>query len=209
MTPAQVEGLVRATLAHALTQLAVHFPAEVEELGLTVPEALEHALNLAEEAISLAPDLPDGHTALGRLLLCHDHPEAFDDAIEVLDHALQLNPEHDPAEIASAVALRARGERNEAMARVERVIRRGNGLAQPLAMRALLLMDSGRFGEARRDLERAVRIAPASGMLRLDLARAAAAEGDAEEALAQRQRGRELLGSAFDAASGALDSIDG
>ncbi len=209
MTPEQVEGLVRATLAHALTQLAIHFPVEVSELGLTVPEALEHALNLAEEAIALAPEMPDGHTALGRLLLCHDHPEACDDAIEVLEHALALSPEHDPAEVATAVALRERGAADEAMAHVERVIRRGNGLAQPLALRALLLMDAGRVSEARRDLERAVRIAPESGLLRLDLARVAHADGDPEEAEAQRERGHELLGNAFDAASTVLDGADG
>ena len=84
MTPEQVKGLARATLSNALTQLAIHFPDDLEPLGLTVPQALEHALQLAEEAIGLAPSLPDGHTALGRLLLCHDDAEAVADEVRQL-----------------------------------------------------------------------------------------------------------------------------
>ena len=95
MTPQKTESLARSTLANALIQLAVHFPEDLEVLELTIPKALETALSLAEEAIRLAPDLPDGHTALGRLLLGHDDPHAVQDAVEVFTHAHQLDPEHD------------------------------------------------------------------------------------------------------------------
>jgi len=105
-----------ATLAQRLIQLAVHFPSELELIGMSVPEVLTRALALAEAAIGGAPELADGHVALGRLLLCHDDREALADAIDVLTHALQLDPEHDGAEIALATALR-RGRRRDARAR--------------------------------------------------------------------------------------------
>jgi tetratricopeptide (TPR) repeat protein len=202
---AQIEALARATMAHALTQLAIHFPHELDGLGMTVPEALERALGLAEEAIAGAPEMPDGHTALGRLLLCHDGPDAVDDALDVLRHAEDLDPEHDPAVASIAVALREKGETAAALRHVEQVIRRGSGQAQPIALRALLHLDAGDIELARRDLERAVRIAPNAGILRLDAARVAEMSGDAEGAATHRERARQLLGAAYELAAEALD----
>ena len=75
-----------------------------------VLQAIRVRHGLAEEAIGMAPDLPDGHTALGRALLCHDHPDAVQDAREVLEHALRIDPEHDPAEVGVATILREQGQ---------------------------------------------------------------------------------------------------
>ncbi len=209
MNASQVDSLAHATMAHGLIQLAVHFPDELEPLELDVASALERALGLAERAIALAPELPDGHTALGRVLLCHDHDDAVTDAIEVLRHALELDPEHDPAEAALAAALRARGDAEGALDHVNRVIHRGSGQAPPLVLRALLYLDAGHGDLARRDLERAARMAPDAGLVALDAARAAAATGDELRALALRERGRELLGPAYELVARALDPRPG
>ncbi|MBI3178488.1 MAG: tetratricopeptide repeat protein, partial [Deltaproteobacteria bacterium] len=200
----RLASLVHSGLAHALIQLATHFPAELGALDLDAPTALEQALALAEQAIAYAPQLPDGHTALGRLLLCHDDPQAWTDAAEVLAHALALDPEHDPAEVALAVTLHAQGQTQEAREHVEQVLRRGSGQAQPLLLRALLALDSGHLDDARRDLTRAARIAPRSGLVQLDLARAAEAAGDTRAARAHHERAKELLGAASEAVRRAL-----
>ena len=204
MTPEHVDSLARATLAHGLIQLAVHFPRELESMSLSVPEALERALTLAEDAIGRAPELPDGYVALGRLLLCHDSADALDDAIEVLSHALSLDPEHDGAEIALAAALRERGAHDLALTHVEHVLKRGSGQAQVAVLRALLLMDTGHVDEARRDMDRAIRIAPQAGLIQLDAARVHAAQGDTDGAAELEERAHSLLGSAFAVARRAL-----
>jgi tetratricopeptide (TPR) repeat protein len=204
MTPAHVDALTKATLAHGLIQLAVHFPDALTPLALTIPEALERALALAEEAIAGAPDLPDGYVALGRLLLCHDDAEAVRDAIEVLSHALELDPEHDGAEVALATALRERGDKAHALEHVERVLKRGSGQAQVVVLRALLHLDLGRVDEARRDMERALRLAPQAGLVQLDAARVHAAAGDSAGAVALEERAQALLGTAFAVAKKAL-----
>ena len=204
MTPVEVDALAKATFAHGLIQLAVHFPDELGPLGLTIPEALERALTLAEEAVALAPELPDGYVALGRLLLCHDDAEALADAVEVLTHALELDPEHDGAEVALATALRERGDKTRALEHVERLLKRGSGQAQVVVLRALLHLDLGRVDEARRDMERAIRLAPQAGLIQLDAARIHAAAGDDDGAAALEARSQALLGSSFAAVKKAL-----
>ncbi len=197
-------ALARSGLAHALIQLATHFPGELGAVDLDAEAALAQALALAEEAVAQAPELPDGHVALGRLLLCHDDPQAWADAREVLEHALALDGEHDPAETALAVALHALGRVSEAREHVERVIHRGSGQAQPLLLRALMALAAGKSEEARRDLARAAHIAPRAGLVHLDAARAAEAAGDHEAAQTHHARARELLGAASAAVLRAL-----
>jgi uncharacterized protein HemY len=192
---ADLDALAYALLAQAVTQMAVHFPHLLKEMGVPIPNALAKATNLAEKAIAQAPMLPDGHTALGRLLLIRDEPEALDDAIEILRHAVGLAPEHDLAELALATALRARGDPSEALDLVNNIIRRGSGLAQPFVLRALLAFDIGDLTTARRDLERAVMLAPQDGLVHLDAARVAARTGDHDAAEIYTARARELLSS--------------
>ena len=198
MTAERVEALARATLAHGFIQLAAHFPHELEALGLEPGEALRQAIRLAEEAIALAPDLPDGHAALGRVILCHDDATAVHDALEVLRHAIALDAEHDPAHLGIATGLWTLGDRDGALAAVDRILKRGNALPQPLILRALLYLESGRIDEARRDIERAVVLAPGAGLFRLDAAAISEAAGDPEAARAHRERARELLGAAYE-----------
>jgi tetratricopeptide (TPR) repeat protein len=199
LTATEIECIGRATLAHAFVQLVLHFPASLADLELSPDEALQQAMRLAEEAIALSPHLPDGHCALGRVLLCHDDAEAVADAVAILQHALGLDPNHDPAEVGLAVAMWRQGLRAQAQDTVNRVLLRGNALPQPLLLRGLLLLEDGQPAQARRDIERAVALAPKSGLLRLDAAAAAAAAGDHEGAENHRREAMALLGDAYDA----------
>lgn len=200
----RVDALARSTMANAVVQLAVHFPGGLSELGLDTTTAMAHALRLAEEAVGLAPDLPDAHCALGRVLLAHGDDAALDDAIEVFEEALRLDAEHDPSAVGLATALRERGEASAALELVEAVLKRGNPRPQPLLLRALLRLDGGETQEARKDLERAARLAPEAGLLQLEAARAALAAGDDAAAQEHQARARTLLGEAYEALHAAL-----
>ncbi|MEK7704708.1 MAG: hypothetical protein AAB426_07080 [Myxococcota bacterium] len=202
MTPREIESLARATLGNALIQLAVHFPDELDVLGVDVPRALTQAIQLAEEAIALAPHLPDGHTTLARVILCHDDEEAARDAESVARHALELVEDHDPAAVALATALDAQGRTGDAHDEVERVIQRGSGHPAPFALRARLRLTLGNVEGAVRDIERALVMAPEDGLLRLDAARVLAGAGDNVRAEEHRERARELLGTSMRALVG-------
>lgn len=192
-----IRCFARATLSHSFIQLALHFPKELHEVDLEYEEALAHALRLAEDAIVDDPDSPDAHTALGRLILCHDEPLAIQDAVEVLRHALTLEAEHDPAEVAYATALWHQGDASAALAAVDAVIKRGSPLPQPLMLRAYLHLEAGDVDAARRDIQRAVRLAPGAGVVQLDAAEIAERAGDKGLAEAHRQSAKELLGDAY------------
>ncbi|MEO0814850.1 MAG: hypothetical protein AAFY60_18455, partial [Myxococcota bacterium] len=88
MNAQRAEALARATLANGLIQAAIHFPHVAEHMGLSTVQALDQALALAEEAISLAPDLPDGHCALARVLMCSELDEARGEARQVLEYVI-------------------------------------------------------------------------------------------------------------------------
>lgn len=193
----EVEALARATLAQGLIHMVVHFPDTLGELALSPETAMQQALRLAEESIQLAPQLPDGHAVLARIILCHDDPEALADAMEVVRHALELDGDHDPAEVTLAVAQWAQGDNASAKASIDRVLRRGNGLPQPLLLRALIACAENRLDDARRDIERAVRLAPSLGQFSLDAAEIAAGTGDVQSADRYREEARRLLGEAY------------
>lgn len=200
----QVQGFACATLAHALIQGAVHFPDLLKQIGLSPEDALSRAFVLAEQAIALAPEVPDGHAALGRCLLCHDDSDASEDAVALLEHALVLEADHDASEVALATALRACGQKDDALQHVERVIRRGNGLPFPFVLRGLLLSDAGRAEEARADFERALRLAPEAGLFALEAAYVCEAAGHQQKAEAYRKQAMQLLGDAFELMEKAL-----
>ncbi len=193
----QVRSFACATLAHSFIQLALHFPKELEDIDLSYEEALAQALRLAEDAIAENPDSPDAHTALGRLILCHDDPRAIEDAVDVLRHALTLEAEHDPAEVAYATALWHQGDTAGARKAVDAVIKRGSPMPQPLMLRAYLHLENADVEAARRDIQRAVRLAPTAGVVQLDAAEIAERAGDAVLAEAHRRSAKELLGDAY------------
>lgn len=187
----------QATLSQALVQLAVHFPDALLTHELRLEEALSQALLLAEDAILLAPHIPEGHVALGRVLLCHDDEEAAHDAHEALETALSLEPDFDPAVATLATLELHEGHAQEALARVEQLVARGNNLPHTMLLRGLALAELGRVDEAQRELLRAVKLAPEAGLLYLDAARLTEDLGDSATAEKLYERARELLGTSY------------
>ena len=190
----KLEGLARALLAQGLVQLSIHFPIALEKLGMNPGNALEHALLLSEESIAQAPNLADGHSALARTLLCHHDERALQDAEEIFHHALSINPEHDPAEIGLATIALERNGADEALMRVNKVLKRGNGQAQPLVLRALIYMELKEWELAHKDMERAVKLAPENGLFRLDALKAATKYGQSSKEEEHRQAAKQVLG---------------
>ncbi|MEM6532835.1 MAG: tetratricopeptide repeat protein [Myxococcota bacterium] len=200
----RVEALARATLAHALVQSAIHFPSVLEAMGLDVPGALERALVLAEEAIARCPELADGHSALGRVLLCSDEPGALDAAREALERALRRDPAHDPAEVCLATLDRESGDHQRALERLDRVVHAGNGHPLTFVLRGIVYAELGRTADARRDFSRVMTIAPESGIVDLELARADVWSEEQLEAIRARAEAR--LGSRYGWAASTLAS---
>ncbi len=165
----RAEALARATLANGLIQAAIHFPHVAEAMGLDEIAVLEQALALAEGAIALDPTLADGHCALARVLMCSELDEAREDAREVLEHALELDPEHDPAHVALAVLDRERGDSDAALARLDRVAKNGNAHPLTFVLRGTIYAQRGERGKARLDFTRVMKLAPESGLVDLEL----------------------------------------
>jgi tetratricopeptide (TPR) repeat protein len=197
--PAGPDAALALTLtAHALVQLAVHFPETLPALGSTPQAALTRAFGLAETAIAAAPDLADGHSALGRVLTCSDEPEALAAAHGAFERALAIDPEHDPALAGLAALALAEGRPQDALVYADRVLKLGNGSPYAFHLRALALAALDRVEEARRELDRALKLAPDAGQLRVDACILARRAGDGEAAAAHEERARELLGASFD-----------
>jgi tetratricopeptide (TPR) repeat protein len=190
-TNPDIEAVARSILAHGFIQLAVHFPDGAKNIQLSADELLSEALQLSEEAIALAPHLPDGHTSLGRVMLCQDDDVADMDARERFEVALALDPDFDPARIGLANVLRHQKKPDEALVLVNQVIKAGNGLPQPLVLRALIQKDLGELKAAYSDIERALALAPDAALVKLDAALICQAIGKNDLSLT-RQKEAEL-----------------
>ncbi len=200
----ELAALCRAGTARALVQLATHFPRESAVASLESADALAQALVLAEEAVQLAPELPDGHSALALVLLCSDEPEAHEAADEAIGRALALDPDHDPALAVRGARILEGGEPHEALELAQRLIRTGNALPHVVLHKGLALSRLGRHDEAARELKRAIAMAPQAGLLQLDAARVFAAAGSRELADLADAEARRLLGEAYERLAGCL-----
>jgi hypothetical protein len=159
----EVGALARAILGGALLQLCIHFPAALDTLDLEPPAALAHALCLAEEAIALAPQRPDGHALLARLILLRGDAEAWHVAQQALLQALGAEAEFAPGHMAWAVGEWMAGDLAAASARVGALIVSGDAMAGAWLLRGLLLRAQGDQAGAQRDFATAARMAPALG----------------------------------------------
>lgn len=102
--PGAPTGEGRLALARALLQL----------------DSVAAAETVLSEAIDVRPDDPWGYVLLGALL--QERRNRADEAIRLLRHALELQPQLTEARVELAEALHAAGERDAAMAELERVV---------------------------------------------------------------------------------------
>ena len=187
-------ALAQATLARTFTQLALHFPAELDQEELPIHHVLEQAFYLAESAATEAPALADATTALGRLVLVHPEEEACSDSEELFRLALSQDPEFDPARLglAATLALQERGD--EALHELGLLAQRGNTFPGRLVLRAQLRAQRGELRLALEDIDRATRLAPRAGLFRVDAAQIAHQAGQHERADRFMDQAQDLLG---------------
>ena len=174
--------------ALALADLSRARAREASEGWVPVAEGMDRAREAVERALSLNPDLPEGHVQIGWIRMSYDWD--FLGAEASMARALELTP-------ANAIAFNAAGLLAKAFGRLDRAIgfyRRA--LEQdPLSsvyFRNLgsALEDAGRFGEAEAAYRSALELAPQSaGMTRGNLSLTLLALGRDEDALAEGTRG--------------------
>ena len=193
-TPGPHQALAQATLARALTQLAIHFPKSLNQHKTPIESCLEQAFYLAEAAALTNHELADSHAALGRLLLIHGTTEAYKDAEVLFQLALKHDPEFDPARLGLANCFYLQGKEAQSLTEVELLLRKGATFPGLWVLRSQLKADAGDLKTALRDIERATQLAPEAGLYHLDAAKIATASGQLRQAESHRQKAQQLLG---------------
>jgi TolB-like protein/DNA-binding winged helix-turn-helix (wHTH) protein/Tfp pilus assembly protein PilF len=147
----------------------------------------------ARKAISLQPDLADGHASLGIVRLSEYR---MADAEKELRRALELNPNYAMAHHYYASYLLGLGRPADALAENDRA-RQLDPFSLPInTMRGLILIGLRRFDQALDQFERAADIAPQSPFVHVWLARIYWLEGRAPEAIAEAKQAGTLAHSA-------------
>ena len=139
----------------------------------------------ARKALSLQPDLAEGHVSLG---LAHLFQYKMADAGGELRRALELNPNNAMASHFYADYLLAIGRPAEALAENDRA-RQLDPFSLPInTMRGLILTGLREYDQALNQLERTAEIAPQAPSLHNFLARIYWLEGRAPEAIAEERK---------------------
>jgi hypothetical protein len=184
-------GFMLAQSAEALAMLAEHFSAQLE--GIEAP--LDQAFALAEEALSLAPELAEPHVALAQLILLHGDHEAMRDAEALARRALELEPSHQGATFTLATLAYCRHDAARALELLAEI-------QAPRPQVALLTARAQRASKALADadatLQRALRAFPGVAALHVESHVIAKLAGDTERAAEHRREAASLLGSAID-----------
>ncbi len=157
----------------------------------------QRALQLADRAVALGPQLPESHKARGYVLANLGRTQ---EAMGAYRRALELAPDFTPAAVNLGVMLGARGRYGEALALYTMVDTRTLERAIDLHNIGEALYYVGRYGEARRYLTAALTVDPLQVesvvvLTRLDLigGRLDTARRRVEEALAAQPAARQLL----------------
>ena len=150
--------------------------------GVTNDPSLVYTSERATRQILAAqPDLASAHATLGTALLYLNRKEQ---ARAELAAALRLNPTSQPAVLWSALDERHSGEAGAAEARMRTVLQEVPVFAAARIILAEILLDQGRFGEARREIDKVFELDAANvGAIRA-MARLAIYENDTARARA-------------------------
>jgi TolB-like protein/tetratricopeptide (TPR) repeat protein len=168
---AEAEDLFRQALARNPNQSVIH--ARYAQL-LTFAGRHEEAEAQAQQAALLAPLSVLSFSSLGQ---ADYYAGRYQEAVEHLRRALEVDPGYDPARQTTARALELSGDRRAAWAEVERMPKPYRESPEPHALVAWLLAREGKPAPARLSL------AKATGASVISLAGAHAALGESKAAL--------------------------
>jgi tetratricopeptide (TPR) repeat protein len=188
---ATVRAFVLAQGSQALAMLAEHFPSALAE----VESPLEQAFGLAEEALSLAPELAEAHVALAQLVLLHGDHEAMRDAESLVRRALELEPHHDGATLTLATLAYCRHDPARALELLAE-LQSSRPQAQLLTARAQRATKTLPLAAA--TLSQAIQAFPELAALHVEAHVIAKLSKDDASAAHHRERAAELLGDAID-----------
>jgi TolB-like protein/DNA-binding winged helix-turn-helix (wHTH) protein/Tfp pilus assembly protein PilF len=147
----------------------------------------------ARKAVSLQPDLAEGHASLGILDLLEYR---MADANNELKRALELNPNYAMAHHYSAVYLMGLGRPADALVENDRA-RQLDPFSLPInTMRGIILIGLRQFDQAQDQAERIAEMFPQSPVPHMMLARVYWIEGRAPEAIAEEKQAGTLAHSA-------------
>ncbi len=189
-----VRAFMLAQGSQALAMLAEHFPAAVAELE----SPLEQAFALAEEALSLAPELAEAHVALAQLVLLHGDHEAMRDAEALVRRALELDPGHDGATFTLATLAYCRHDPTHALALIDDITTHGGARPQVYLLMARAQRATKAFADAQATLQRALTTFPTLAALHIEAAVIARLSKDEAAAAEHRDQAAALLGDAID-----------
>lgn len=190
----ETAALYFAVASGAVSQAIIHFPDLATELVDDTQLLLKQSIGWAEKALSLNPQSSDGYAALARALLIHNTSEANADALELLNAALTIDPDHHGALMGMAVHAQSADNFDEASRICDVLLRMGNASPQVYTLRARLLSRQGEHAKAMFDIERALKLAPEAGLLLIDGVIVAQAANDADMSATYRRRAIQVFG---------------
>jgi tetratricopeptide (TPR) repeat protein len=147
---------------------------------LTQQQKYDEALPHFDKAIELEPSAAQLYNQRARVQLLRGKAA---DALSDLDRSLQIASDQPMTRLLRANALHQLGQRDQAMADVEQVLKEHDDFGPALRMRGILLADSGKLKEAVDALRDAANAAPEDAELRLQLAMTELASKDPEAAI--------------------------
>jgi len=163
---------------------------EFERAGALAGEGkLEEAAVVFQELLTKYPDIAEVHYNLGLLRV---RQESWSAAIESLEKAVELQPEHGAAALALAGAYEQSGRGDEAAARIERAAAENQDDPQVQQTAAYFYLNANRNEEALPHLERWRNVQPDSAEVHYLLATVATGQGDFAKAVPLFERFLEL-----------------
>jgi TolB-like protein/DNA-binding winged helix-turn-helix (wHTH) protein len=158
-------------------------------IGWGAKQDLPLAEGYARKALSLQPDLAEGHASLGMADL---YQYKMADAVKELRQAIELNPNYAMAHHFYGAYLLAVGRPEDALAANDRA-RQLDPFSIPInTMRTMILMGSRKYDQALDQAERAGEISPQSEVPPILLARIYWLLGRAPEAIAESRKAAKL-----------------
>ena len=172
--------------ALAWAELGRAYIAEANRSWVPVEEGLARGRKAVERALSLDPDLPEGHLRLGSIRMVYHRD--FRGAEASLARALELAPENADVLRGAGTLASNMGRLEEAIGYYHRALEQDPLSSASYHNLAMTLESAGRFAEAEAACRKALELAPQRGATRAVLTTILLALGRGEEALIEAGR---------------------